>query len=187
MKTGLLMIDIQNDYFKGGAYELFNAEETAEKARMVLDVFRKNKMPVFFIQHISPVENAPLFAPRSNGIEFYKDVLPNENEIKIVKHTPDSFFNTKLLKELKHNHVDHLVICGMMTHMCIDTTVRSAVNHGFKVTLIEDACTTRDLPWKNTVIKAQVIHDSFMAALGSAFAEIKSTDKLCREMREEEN
>lgn len=186
MKTGLLLIDIQNDYFKGGAYELYNAEEAAEKARLVLDIFRKKKLPVFFIQHISLDENAPLFAPKSNGIEFYKEVFPQDNEIRIIKHTPDSFFETKLLKELKHNHVDHLVVCGMMTHMCVDTTVRSAANHGFTVTLIEDACTTRDLPWKSSIIKAQVIHDSFMAAMGCGFAQIKSADKCCREMREEE-
>ena len=179
MKTGLLLIDIQNEYFPGGAYELFKAEETAKKARKVLEVFRHKKLPIFFVQHINCDEDADIFVKGSEGIEFYKDVYPKENEIKIIKHTPDSFFETKLLKKLKHNHVQHLVICGMMTHMCIDTTVRAAANYGFKVTLIEDACTTTDLPWKNGIINAKVIHDSFMAALNNTFADIEEADKWC--------
>lgn len=172
MKVGLVLIDIQNDYFKGGKNELFHAEEAAKHAKAILSFFRENKLPVFHIQHISTSSEAQFFAPETEGVKINKDVYPINQEPVIIKHTPDSFFQTELNDALEKQGIKNLVICGMMTHMCIDTTVRAARNFGYNITLIEDACATKDLSWENSTIPAIVVQNAFLSALNGSFAEI---------------
>lgn len=181
MKTGLLLIDLQNDYFKGGKNELVQPEKAAEQAKRILEVFRKNDWPIFHVQHISTRSDAGFFAPDTIGVNFYKDVCPRGQEVVIVKHTPDSFHQTMLRDSLESQKVSHLVVCGMMTHMCIDTTVRSAKNWGYNVTLIEDACATMNLVWKEEVIPATVVQNVFCASLSGSFATIKIADNWIKE------
>lgn len=181
MKTALVLIDIQNDYFKGGKNELFKPEEAAGQAKKVLDFFRSSNLPVFHIQHINTTKGGTFFIPNTFGAEIYKNVFPKDNEPVIIKHTPDSFFETKLKKALEEEKITDLVVCGMMTHMCIDTTVRAARNFGYPVTLIEDACTTKDLIWNENKIPASTVQNTFMASLSSSFAQIKTVDKFIEE------
>lgn len=63
----------------------------------------------------------------------------------------------------------------MMSHMCIDTSVRAARNHGYDITLLHDACATRDLSWNGKTIPAATVHEAFMAALHGAFADVRTT------------
>lgn len=181
MKTGLVLIDIQNDYFKGGNMELFEAEKAAAQAKKVLDLFRSNNWLIFYIKHVNMNKNGTFFIPETPGVDIYKDVYPKNQEPVIIKHAPDSFFQTELKKKLEEENVGNLVICGMMTHMCIDTTVRAARNFGYNVTLIEDACTTRDLIWNENKIPASTVQKTFMAALNGAFADIKTADEWIKE------
>lgn len=181
MKIGLLLVDMQNDYFKGGKNELIQSEKAAEQAKRILEVFRKNDWSIFHIQHISTNSEAGFFIPQTVGVDFYKDVYPREQEVVIVKHTPDSFYQTMLNDALERQKVSHLVVCGMMTHMCIDTTVRAARNWGYSVTLIEDACATKDLVWKEEVIPAAVVQNVFYTSLSSSFATIKTADNWLKE------
>lgn len=172
MKQGLVLIDLQNDYFKGGKFELYKPETAAENAAKVLDYFRKQGLPIFHVQHINVKPNPVFFEPDTEGVNIYKDVAPIENEVRIIKHYPDSFLQTNLQEQLQAQGVTELVICGMMSHMCVDTTVRAAVARGYKVILIGDACTTRDLEWQGKILPAQDVHDAFMAALASGFAKV---------------
>ena len=134
-------------------------------------------MPVFHIQHISTSKEAGFFIRGTSGVDIYNEVCPIEQELVITKHTPDSFFQTRLKKTLEDNNISHLVICGMMTHMCIDTTVRAARNFGYNVTLIEDACTTKDLVWGKNIIPASTVQRTFMASLNKTFADIMTADQ----------
>lgn len=176
MKLGLVLIDIQNDYFKGGKFELVNPEQAATQASTVLTFFRKHGWPIFHVQHINIKPDAKFFIPDTAGADFYKVNCPLEGEEIIVKHKPDSFLDTNLKEKLQEKCVDALVICGMMTHMCIDTTVRSASKYGYPVTLIEDACATRDLKWKGTTVPAKQVHNAYMAALDGTFAKVMKAD-----------
>lgn len=177
MKKGLVLVDIQNDYFKGGKYELVNAEHAAKNAREILNFFRRSNIPVFHVRHISLSESASFFISGTVGADFYHDCLPFEKEDVIIKHKPDSFLNTSLKEKLDENGVDTLVICGMMTHMCIDTTVRSASSFGYSVELIEDACATRDLEWKGVAIPADQVQEAYMAALDGTFAKVYTAEE----------
>jgi nicotinamidase-related amidase len=178
MKTVLLLIDIQNDYFPGGRMELERCNEAAIQAEKLLNEFRKNKMPVIHIQHISVRKGATFFLPGTDGINFYTSVKPGENETVIQKYYPNSFRGTNLLECLKTLEAENLIICGMMTHMCIDATTRAAFDNGFQCIVAEDACATKSLIYKGNTIPASHVHQSFLAALSSVYAKVLTADEI---------
>ena len=174
---GLLLIDIQNDYFPNGKYELYQPESAANQAKNVLQIFREHGLPVFHVQHINPSPDAAFFVPNTEGVSIHKSVYPQTGEIVIEKHTPDSFYQTILKSELDKKDIRQLVVCGMMTQMCVDTTVRAAKNLGYEIILLEDACATKELEWKNISVPGPVVQAVFMASLSNKFAEILTVDQ----------
>ena len=102
-------------------------------------------------------------------------VKPLDGEPVIIKHAPDAFLQTDLHDALSRAGIRKLVVCGMMSHMCIDTSVRAARSHGYDITLLHDACATRDLSWNGKTIPAATVHEAFMAALHGAFADVRTT------------
>jgi len=167
MTTGLILVDIQNDYFGGGRMELVDIDAAAIKARDLLSSFRGKKWPSFHIQHVSTRENAPFFLPGTKGVELHESIYPLDNDSVIQKHFPNSFLNTGLEKALKKSGIDRVIICGAMSHMCIDATVRAAADLGFACVVVQDACATKNLEFKGQIISAKEVHGAFMAALGS--------------------
>jgi nicotinamidase-related amidase len=178
MRSAFIIVDIQNDYFKGGNYELYKPERAASNAKRVLDYYRKKGLPVYHVQHISSREGSTFFLPGTEGAEIHEIVKPQLGEKVYVKHTPNSFFDTGLADELTDHHIEHITVCGMMSHMCIDTTVREAAGLGIVVTLLHDACATKDLIWENTTIPADTVHGAFMAAIQGLFANVISTQEF---------
>lgn len=178
MSTALLLIDIQNDYFPGGRMEVVNSQEAAEAAARLLACFRKETWPVYHIQHISTRPTATFFLPGTPGADIHHTVLPLPGEPVITKHYPNSFRETGLLERLQADGINQLLICGMMTHMCVDATVRAAFDLGFACTIAQDACATRELVFNNRPIPADQVHGAFLAALGAVYAELKGTDEI---------
>ena len=182
MGSALLIIDIQNEYFPGGKYELAAPAAAADKASKLLKEFRQRKLPVFHVQHIEKSEDAPIFAPGSTGIQINAAVAPLPGEKVIVKHAPNSFLGTDLKQALDSAKVDHLTVCGMMTHMCVDSTVRAAKELGYDVTLAEDACTTRDLSYNGSTVPTSEVQHAFIAALDGTFAGVTTTEELIKHL-----
>jgi nicotinamidase-related amidase len=167
MKTALILIDIQNDYFPGGRMELEGPVEAAAQARILLDFFRQQMWPTVYIQHISTRTGATFFLPDTDGMQIHSSIAPLAGETVIVKHFPNSFRETTLLEHLKGLGVERLVLCGMMTHMCVDATVRAAADLGFPILLAADACATRTVAYGETKVPAAQVHAAFLAALKS--------------------
>src|SRR3954452_21446074 len=184
MATGLILVDIQNEYFPGGRMELSGIEQAAHNARDVLALFRDEGWPAFHVQHLSAKAHAPLFTPGTPYVELHETVRPLPGERVIQKHFPNSFHQTPLLEELKAHGVDHAVIVGAMSHMCIDATTRAAYDLGLRCTLIHDACATRDLEFQGRKVKAEEVHASFMAALGWWYARLLSSTEFAAEARQ---
>ena len=170
MKAGLVLVDVQNDYFPGGHMELIGMEAAATTGGALLNFFRKIGWPTFHIQHISINPGATFFLPDTPGAEIHDSVKPRTNDMLIQKNYPNSFRETDLYKSLKKTGVQQLVICGAMSHMCIDATTRAAADLGFHCTVIHDGCATRNLEFSGKTIPAEEVHGSFMAALGAAYA-----------------
>jgi nicotinamidase-related amidase len=178
MKTALLLIDIQNDYFPGGKMEVKGSTEAALAARKLLTYFREHALPVIHIQHVSVRPGATFLLPDTPGVEIHESVTPLPDEKVFRKNYPSAFRDTLLLDHLKERDLDKLTICGMMTHMCVDSTVRAAFDYGFRNVLVSDACATRDLSYDELVIPAEQVHAAFVAALGAMFAQITTVDDL---------
>ena len=167
MKTALLLIDIQNDYFPGGKMELEGPVEAAKKANELLQCFRDHAMPTVHIQHISLKPDATFFIPGERGTDINDLTAHYEGEPLVQKHYPNSFRETDLLDLLKKWKIERVIITGMMTHMCVDATARAAADLGFQVMVAEDACATRGLTYGETTIPADHVHMAFLAALKS--------------------
>ncbi|MGE7623904.1 cysteine hydrolase family protein [Viridibacillus sp. NPDC096237] len=179
MKKALLIIDIQNDYFAGGKMELHKPLEAAQQAKEVLTWFRDKEYPIFHIQHFSNRSDATFFLPNTKGAEIHDLVLPKKmKEEVIIKHFPNSFLETDLLNKLREKKVEELVIIGMMTHMCIDATIRAAKDIGFKCILIEDACTTKELKVQDQIVPPEHVHFAFVAALNGYYSNVSTTKEF---------
>lgn len=182
MKTALILIDIQNDYFPGGKGELENPIVAATQARELLDFFRWQGWPTVHIQHVATRPSAITFLPDTEGVKIHASIAPLPSETIIVKHFPNSFRETDLLEHLKGLDVDRLVLSGMMTHMCVDASMRAAVDFGFPVLLAADACATRALTYGEMKIPAQYVHAAFLAALKS-YGQVLQTEEIRKQLQ----
>ncbi|MHB8108067.1 MAG: cysteine hydrolase family protein [Candidatus Cryosericum sp.] len=178
MKTALLLVDIQREYFAGGALPLEGAAEAAAQAKKLLAHARYNHVPAVFVQHLSLSDKATSFVPGSAGVSLYTSIRPFPGEAVIRKHYPNAFRETNLLELLRADGVSRLIICGMMTHMCIDTTTRAANDNGFDCIVAADACATRDLAFGGETVTAALVQRTFLAALDGTFASVMSTDEI---------
>ena len=179
MTKALLLIDIQNDYFPGGAMELVGSSIAGAKAGELLQAFRKKALPIIHIQHISTRPGASFFLPNSVGVQIHEEVAPASGEAVFQKNYPNSFYETPLLKHLRDHQLSQLVIAGMMTHMCIDSTTRAAADLGFQCVLAHDACATRALSFGGATVSAENVHTAFLAALNGFFAKVLSVEEIC--------
>lgn len=182
MCQALLIIDIQNDYFPGGAMELVGSPEAGRKAGELLAAFRAGSLPVVHIQHLSTRPGAAFFLPGTTGAEIHPCVAPAGSEPIFRKNYPNSFRDTGLLEYLQENRITSLVIAGMMTHMCVDTTVRAAFDLGFACTLAHDACATRDLVFGGQTTTAEQVQTAYVAALGALFAQPAATEEILAQL-----
>jgi nicotinamidase-related amidase len=167
MKTALLLINIQNDFFPGGKMELEGTVEAAKKANELLQCFRDHGMPTVHVQHISREPDAAFFISGDRGTDINDITAHYEGEPLVQKHYPNSFRETNLLDLLKEWRIERVIITGMMTHMCVDATARAAADLGFKLMVAEDAVATRALTYGNTTIPAEHVHKAFLVALKS--------------------
>ena len=128
------------------------------------------------IKHISKRPGATFFLPNTKGVEIHKSVSPQTGEAIIEKYFPNAFRDTDLLNVLKRSEVEEVTICGAMTHMCVDATTRAAFDFGFRCTVIEDACATRNLEYKGILVEANKVQAAFMAALAMPYAKVISAN-----------
>ena len=176
--TALVVIDIQNDYFPGGAMELEGADAAGAKAGIAIRSFRERKLPVIHVRHLSVRPGATFFLPGTRGAEIHASVQPAAGEAVLEKNFPNSFRNTQLKAALDNHSIKNLVVAGMMTHMCVDASVRHAADLGYKVTLLGDACATRAQSYGGETVPARQVHAAFLAALNGFYAKVVNTHEL---------
>jgi len=172
-ELALLLIDIQNFYFPGGKSPLVNPEEASLKARKLLNRFREKALIVIHVRHNS-----------ETGGEIHKNVKPLETEKVISKNQINSFKDTDLLTYLREHGVKKLVICGMMTHMCVEAATRAAHDYDFECVVVYDACATRALKFQNREIPAEAVHYSTLSSLSRYYAKVVDTETFLKEMKD---
>jgi nicotinamidase-related amidase len=167
-KSALLLIDIQDFYFPGGKSALVEPEKAALNAARLLERFRNKNLLIVHVRHNS-----------EPGGKINDIVRPLPDEKIISKSEVNSFKGTGLDEFLKSMQIDTLVICGMQTHMCVEAATRAASDLGYKCTLINDACATKDLKFGDRVIKSEDVHYSTLSTLRS-YAIIMSTGEFLK-------
>lgn len=169
--TALIIIDIQNFYFPGGKAELTEPEKAGEKAKQLLELFRKNHGLVVHVRHN--------FEP---GGAIHDLVKPVAGEKIFTKNEVNAFLNTGLHAYLQEKEIKNLVLCGMQTHMCLEAATRAAHDLGYNCTVVGDACATRDLKFGDYTVSAKDVHYSTLATLKS-YAKVVTLN----EFRESQN
>ena len=173
--ASLLIIDAQNEYLSGPLALSGMDAATANIARL-LEAARKAKRPVIHIRHLGTVGG--LFDPQGERGEFISGLEPSGDETIIGKLLPSAFHGTGLEKHLQDLGSLDLIVCGFMSHSSVSTTVRAAKNLGFRCTLVEDACATRDLPYKGGILSAEHVQQTEMAIMADNFATLALTKDL---------
>jgi nicotinamidase-related amidase len=176
-KRALVLIDIQNDYFPGGRWALSGIESAADNAARLLAAARAAGDLVVHVRHEFPTAAAPFFAPGSDGAKIHPKVQGREGEPVVLKHHVNAFRETDLEAILDRHGVEEVVICGAMSHMCVDAGARAASDLGYRCVVVHDACATRDQEFEGAVVPAAQVHAAFMAALKFGYAEAVSAEE----------
>ncbi len=168
--TALVIIDIQDFYFPGGALPLVGPEAAGANAGLVLARFRERGLPVYHVGH-----NAQA------GKEFHAEVAPLDGEDVVFKNEVNAFQDTDLLDRLQKRGILRVVLCGMQTHMCLEGAARAAADYGFEVVVVGDACATRDLKYGETVVPAAEVHAATLATLDRVYGRVIDTQAALAE------
>ena len=182
--AALLLIDLQNDYFPGGRMELEGSLAAVAKAAQALDAFRRRGLPIVHVRHLSVRPGATFFLPGTEGAEIHARVAPAAGEAVVEKNFPNSFRGTDLQQRLERAGIRHLVVAGMMTHLCVDASVRQAGDLGYRVTLLADACATRAQQFAGEAVPARQVQVAFLASLNGAYARVAATDEILQTLPE---
>ncbi|EOO39501.1 MULTISPECIES: cysteine hydrolase family protein [Bacillus] len=164
MKKALIVIDVQVGMYTAGM-PVHNGEKFLETLQNLIEECRSNSIPIIYVQHNGP-KNHPL-EKGTAGWQVHAAIAPREGELVVEKTTPDSFHKTNLNELLQEKGIEHVIISGMQTEYCVDTTTRRAFSEGYKVTLVSDAHSTFD----TDVLRAEDIVKHHNVVFGS-FADV---------------
>lgn len=162
MTTALLVIDVQQALC-AGEWAAFDIDRVVDRINGVAARARAAGAPVVYIQHEEP--DSPL-AAGAEGWQLYGRLATQPSDPRVRKTATDSFHKTELQAVLQAHGVDQLVVCGLQSEFCVDSTVRGALAHGYPVTLVADGHSTVD----NGVLTAAQIsahHNATLANVGS--------------------
>lgn len=166
-KATLLVIDAQEEY-RSGTLQLPDVEAAISEIATLLNAARNLGAPVLHVRHLGIPGG--LLDPQGPRGRFIEGLAPLGDEPIVEKRLPNAFAGTDLHERLQQlGHLD-LIICGFMTHSSVSTTVRAAKDYGYRCTLVDAACATRDLPYQHELIPARDLHRMTLAALADNYA-----------------
>ncbi len=184
--SALIVIDMQNDFVHpDGAFPVKGINSALDKMKSLIGLFRKRELPIVFTRHVSdPVKNPvellmyPEMAKRGLkkgtwGFEIFAEIQPSREERVMDKYRYDAFLGTDLEGYLRQKGARDLVITGCQTHICVDTTARSASCRDFRVTIVEDLCFSRNPRF----------HECVLAIFRRSFGQVTDHDSLMEIMR----
>lgn len=167
----LIIIDAQREYIDG-KLRLDGIEPSLKEAAILLERARKAGMPIIHVVHKGKPGSA-LFNPDGPYVEIAAPLRPQPGEAIVTKTLPNAFSGTSLEEQLSRLGRKNLIVIGYMTHMCVSSTIRAALDLGYRATIVAKATATRDLPATDGgTIPAQAVQHASLAALADRFATI---------------
>jgi ureidoacrylate peracid hydrolase len=195
-RTALLIIDMQNAFLKPGCrMALAAGRELIPKLKELMHACRTKTIPVIFAKHILREDGsdegiASEFPPGkicltgSEEINIYDELQPEEGDIIVEKRRYSAFFSTDLDLVLRCKGIDTLIIGGVVTHMCCDTTARDARMRDYKVIFLSDGTATYNIPdmgWGP--ISAEEVQKFVLTILASRYAQVTSIGDVLNQLR----
>jgi nicotinamidase-related amidase len=175
MTRALLVIDVQNEYFPGGALPVTYPENTLARIIDAMDGAAENRVPIVVLQHGKDNPDARSFKRGTPGWRLKSEIEVHEHAVEIEKTLPGSFTGTNLEAWLKEHGIGTLAICGYMTHMSCDTTARQAVHCGFNVEFLSDATGTLSVTNSAGTVTAEELHRATLVAQQARFSIVLSS------------
>jgi nicotinamidase-related amidase len=172
MSTALVVIDVQAGMFNVADPPVYQGEQLLERIGSLISKARKASVPVIYVRHHSTQEG-DFLKYGEPAWQVHPAIAPLPGEVIVDKTTPDSFYKTTLEQVLQEQGIKQLILTGIQSDFCVDTTCRSASSHDYDLILVKDAHSTWDLAGLN----AQQIIDHENAVL-RWFATLKSTDEV---------
>jgi nicotinamidase-related amidase len=169
--TALLVIDVQVGNFDESA-PVYGGSDLLDKIGRLIAQARKAGVPVVYVQHCGP--EGAVDEPGTPGWEIHPAIAPVEGDPVVPKRHPDAFQDTTLQTELASRGIKGLIITGIQTEYCVDTTCRRAYSLGYDVTLVEDAHST----WDTDLFTAQQVIAHHNGVLGGWFVALKKADEI---------
>lgn len=177
--SALIIIDAQEEYGSAGALPLEGLSVALAHTARLLERARSLGRPVIHVVHQGAAGG--MFDPDAGG-RVLAEVAPRNDEIVVLKRLPNAFAGTDLIEHVEQLGRPPLVIAGFMTHMCVSSTARAALDLALATTVVGDATATRSLPGTDggAALSAETVHRAALAALADRFAVIASTGELVR-------
>jgi nicotinamidase-related amidase len=175
--AAVVIIDAQNEYVSG-RLPLTGVDAALTQITNLLTASRAAGAPIIHVaQRGRP---GGLFDPDGPNFQFAAPAAPRAGEAVVEKPLPNAFAKTDLQEKLQATGRKTLVIAGFMTHMCVSATVRSALDHGYSVTVAADAAATRNLPdpLGGPDLPAEQIHRIALAELADRFATVACVEDI---------
>jgi nicotinamidase-related amidase len=171
--SALIVIDVQNEYVTGGLPIVHPpVEEGLARIAEAIDAANAAGVPVVAVRHTEPDPSGGIFVEGTPEWQLHEAVASRAHDVVIDKRLPGSFTGTPLDEWLTERGVEHVVIAGWMTHMCVDSTTRQAMHRGYDVTVLVDATGTIDVA---DDLPAALVHKVELGVLGDGFAQLRST------------
>jgi nicotinamidase-related amidase len=168
--ASLVLIDMQNEYLQG-PIAVTDADAAVDHAKNLLAKARDVGTTIIHVVHKG--REGGLFDRSAERGQIIESLSPAEGEQVVEKTLPNAFTDTRLKTLLDESGNKDLIMIGFMTHMCVSSSARAALDHGFRVTIDADSCATRDLPdGSGGVVDATTLHKVALTELSDRFAVI---------------
>ncbi len=169
--TALLIIDMQVGNFSESD-PIYKGDELLAKVKSLITKARSGRIPIVYVQNNGGSGDPDEYG--TQGWEIHPSIAPIKGDVIVQKLTPDAFYETNLHHELEVKGIKKLVIAGLQTEYCIDTTCRRAYSFGYNITLVKDAHST----WDSHPFTAQQIIDHHNQVLGGWFVSLKNEEEI---------
>ncbi|WP_405485255.1 cysteine hydrolase family protein [Nocardia sp. NBC_00511] len=177
-KTGVLLIDFQNEHFTG-ALPVPGAERALANAKRLVSHAHKERMSVFYVRHLAP-KDSTAFAEGTSGAEFHPNLQPSSRDHIVTKSQVSAFESTDLGEQLGRAGVNHLLVCGLTTDAEVASSTLDAVKQGFAVaTVVGDACAARATTGESgTTIDSDTTHKTALGTMPSIGVPVMTTQEI---------
>lgn len=179
--SALIVIDFQMEYFAGavpGKLLIPDGPAALGNAQKLIAFADAHRIAVFHVQHVGAAGGV-LFARDGAHLAIHPDILPAPHHVLVQKSQASSFVGTELHAQLQARNIKTLIVCGLMTHNCISSTVRDARPLGYQSIVAGDACATRSIVgWDGGVVTHAELHHAELTGLSDGFCEVLRTERV---------